>query len=197
RDALLNETQDWDADLVVMTSRGRGGIKRALLGSVADQLVRESRVPILLVRPHEAADVGGVNSASSTEYVRVLGPLTGQPESELILPHVLALTGTDSVHYELLRILPLPVDFERPSSGRILGGPQLTPDDAYLSTLAGKLSDRGVLTSIRAPERGEPADAILRLAADGEVDLIAMTTRGLGGLDRAIFGSTADQVLRK
>jgi len=38
-------------DLVVMSSHGKGGLKRAIMGSVADKLARESRVPILLIRP--------------------------------------------------------------------------------------------------------------------------------------------------
>lgn len=191
RQALMQDAQAWDADLMIMTSRGHGGLKRAILGSVADELVRQSRIPVLLVRPHETA------APAPDELVRALVPLTGQPESEAILPHALALTGTDGAHYELMRTLPTPVEFDRPSSGRILGGPELPPDDAYLSTLAARLAERGVLTSIRPPERGDPAEAILRVAAEGNADLIALTTRGLGGLDRAIFGSTADEVLRK
>lgn len=38
-------------DLVVMTSRGRGGLRRLVLGSIADQLVRRAPAPLLLVRP--------------------------------------------------------------------------------------------------------------------------------------------------
>ena len=41
------------SDLLVMTSRGRGGLKRWLIGSVADKLVRESPAPVLLVRPQQ------------------------------------------------------------------------------------------------------------------------------------------------
>jgi nucleotide-binding universal stress UspA family protein len=37
-------------DLIVMSTRGRGGIGRALIGSVADEVVRRSSMPILLVR---------------------------------------------------------------------------------------------------------------------------------------------------
>jgi nucleotide-binding universal stress UspA family protein len=40
------------SDLIVMTSRGQGGVKRWLIGSVADKLVRESTAPVLLVRPY-------------------------------------------------------------------------------------------------------------------------------------------------
>lgn len=39
------------ADLIAMSTHGRGGLARLVIGSVADQLVRNSKVPILLVRP--------------------------------------------------------------------------------------------------------------------------------------------------
>ncbi|MGI9254592.1 MAG: universal stress protein [Thermomicrobiales bacterium] len=47
--ALLNLLRP--SDLVVMTSHGRGGVQRWLIGSVAVKLVRESPAPVLLVRP--------------------------------------------------------------------------------------------------------------------------------------------------
>ena len=50
-DALEVDAQRIGADLVVMTTHGRGGIARAWLGSVADGLVRRLHVPVLLVRP--------------------------------------------------------------------------------------------------------------------------------------------------
>ncbi len=43
------------ADLIVMATHGRGGLARALLGSVADQIVRTSRVPVLLVRDQQSS----------------------------------------------------------------------------------------------------------------------------------------------
>lgn len=191
RQALMQDALEWDADLIVMTSRGRGGLKRAILGSVADELVRQSRIPVLLVRPHETVE------PTPGEFVRVLVPLSGRPGSEEIISHVLALTGTEGAHLTLLRITPPPVEHDRPSSGRILGGAVLPAEDPYLSTLAARLAERGVLTSIHPPERGDSAEAVLRVASESDADLIAMTTRGLGGLDRAIFGSTSDEVLRK
>jgi nucleotide-binding universal stress UspA family protein len=43
-------------DLVVMTTHGRGGIRRWLLGSVAEKIVRTASVPVLLIRAAEQAD---------------------------------------------------------------------------------------------------------------------------------------------
>jgi nucleotide-binding universal stress UspA family protein len=48
--ALLREIQACGADLVVMATHGRGGLRRAVMGSVAEHVVAESPVPVLLAR---------------------------------------------------------------------------------------------------------------------------------------------------
>ncbi len=47
---IRNIARQRNAELIVIATRARGGIKRALLGSVADELVRTTRVPILIIR---------------------------------------------------------------------------------------------------------------------------------------------------
>jgi len=47
--ALVAEAAAWPADLMVLGARGRGGLERLLLGSVADGVARRSSVPVLLV----------------------------------------------------------------------------------------------------------------------------------------------------
>jgi nucleotide-binding universal stress UspA family protein len=43
-----------EGDIVVMASHGRTGVRRWFLGSVAEEVLRQSRVPVLLIRqPHE------------------------------------------------------------------------------------------------------------------------------------------------
>lgn len=49
--AILDFCRKENIDLVVMTTSGKGGIRRALVGSVADTLIRETRIPVLVVRP--------------------------------------------------------------------------------------------------------------------------------------------------
>lgn len=48
-DAVVQQAKRWRADLIVMGTHGRRGVKRALLGSDADLVVRYSPVPVLLV----------------------------------------------------------------------------------------------------------------------------------------------------
>ena len=49
--SILDVCKKDNVDLVVMTTRGRSGLKRAVLGSTADDLVRQRGVPVLVVRP--------------------------------------------------------------------------------------------------------------------------------------------------
>ena len=48
--ALAEELQ---ADLIVIGSRGLGGVRRALMGSVSDSVVRHAHCPVLVVRPEK------------------------------------------------------------------------------------------------------------------------------------------------
>jgi nucleotide-binding universal stress UspA family protein len=52
---ILGEAARVHADLIVMGTHGRSGLRRALLGSSAESLVRESTVPVLLVRASDTA----------------------------------------------------------------------------------------------------------------------------------------------
>jgi nucleotide-binding universal stress UspA family protein len=55
-EAIVHLAEDIGADLIVIGSRGFGGLKRALLGNVADSVVRHAHCPVLIVRPVESAD---------------------------------------------------------------------------------------------------------------------------------------------
>lgn len=47
---ILNVAQRWNADLVVMGTHGRTGLAHLFTGSVTEQVVRESSIPVLTVR---------------------------------------------------------------------------------------------------------------------------------------------------
>ena len=67
------------ADLVVMSTHGRGGLGRSLFGSIADQLMRRAEVPVLLVPP--ACEV----SWQARPPSQILVPLDGSPLGEQAL----------------------------------------------------------------------------------------------------------------
>ena len=51
--AIVGFAEDAGVGLIVMGSRGRGGIRRALMGSVSDSVVRHTHCPVLVVRADE------------------------------------------------------------------------------------------------------------------------------------------------
>jgi nucleotide-binding universal stress UspA family protein len=48
---IVQVAEDVEADLIVMGSRGLGGVRRALIGSVSDSVIRHAHCPVLVVRP--------------------------------------------------------------------------------------------------------------------------------------------------
>jgi nucleotide-binding universal stress UspA family protein len=53
-DMIVAYAQDEGAGLIVMGSRGQGGIRRALMGSISDAVVRHAHCPVMIVRPEKA-----------------------------------------------------------------------------------------------------------------------------------------------
>jgi len=54
-DAILSEARRWGADLIVIGSHGRGGVRRMILGSVAESVAQRSTIAVLIVHPDEHA----------------------------------------------------------------------------------------------------------------------------------------------
>jgi nucleotide-binding universal stress UspA family protein len=48
---ILDFAANLDVDLIAMTTHGRGGVSRLVMGSVADEIVQRSHLPVLLLRP--------------------------------------------------------------------------------------------------------------------------------------------------
>jgi nucleotide-binding universal stress UspA family protein len=51
--SILDYCKEKDVDLVVMTTSGKSGIKRAIMGSVADVIIRDPTFPVLVIRPKD------------------------------------------------------------------------------------------------------------------------------------------------
>lgn len=178
------------ADLIAMSTHGRGGLSRLLFGSVAESLVRKAPVPVVLVSgrlPRRPVSIG-----------RVLVPLDGSELSEGILPVVEGLAGPLDVAIDLLRVVePIPgaAAVELPVQARELLDVRAAEAERYLGKIATVLEAKGL--RVRAEVREGPAvDAILRYAVESGVGLIAMSTHGRTGLGRLLIGSVAERVLR-
>jgi nucleotide-binding universal stress UspA family protein len=188
--------RDTAADLVVMTTHGRGPLTRFWVGSVADRLMRTLTVPLLLIRPREGATTAG------TTIRKVMVPLDRSPFGERVLEAAegfAQLTGASLVlAYVLEPILPIldPVMTPTVPLDGALREQLRQQAEVYLSTRVSRLSKEGIKAEPRVIEAPGAASGLLELAAKEHVDVIAMATHGEGGARRLLLGSVADKVVR-
>jgi nucleotide-binding universal stress UspA family protein len=193
-------------DLVVMTTHGRGALARFWLGSIADQLIRELPVPLLLVRPTE-----GKADITREQLLRhIMIPLDGSTLSTQAVEPTVELGNLMEADYTLLRVVPpispLPLDVvELPLSEdahplyerlKTLHDEEMKRAGDDLDKVRKPLAAKGLRVVAKAAEFDQPARAILDAAQDGANDCIALATHGRRGLGRLFLGSIADKVIR-
>lgn len=196
-DALAAYAATTGVDLIVLTTHGLGGVSRLWLGSVTDALVRQTRIPVLVVH----ASARGANTPNGADAIhRVLVPLDANVESEAVLQTAITVAGTVGVRYTLLRVAaPLhpaleSYAFDAEIERDIIA--QQARAQRALDEIAVRLRERGVDVTTAVRLDNQPARAILAFATESEADLIAIATHGLGRLSRFLLGSVADKVLR-
>ena len=176
-EAILQVAQEFNIDFVAMGTHARTGVAKGFLGSVAERVVRQTRLPVLLKRP-------GVVPTQRT-LRRILVPLDESEESLSILPAAkdLALrTGAEMVflHVSEHRQALLP-----------LHGAGRDPKEKLLRLAAGLEKTDVVFWQTIA--EGDVVEEILAHAETLDADVIAMTTLGtsamtvLGRTDRAVL----------
>jgi nucleotide-binding universal stress UspA family protein len=190
-DGILGQAQACRANLIVMTTHGLGPVSRFFLGSVADEIVRRSAVPVLLLRPHDPPAEPAVASVPSN----VLIPLDGSKLAEEVLPAAAELARLLGVRCTLLAVIEA---HPHPSSERNAQDLQLETHLAearsYLRRIAERLHEQTSGADTRVVVAPHAAGAILQAAEPGV--LIALATHGRGGLRRMLLGSVADKVIR-
>ena len=192
-DVLDLAVREAGADLVVMSTHGRGGLRRSVFGSVADQLIRRADVPVVLVPPH--CEV----SWEARRPSQILVPLDGSPLAEQALHHASGLARLLDVEILLVRALSPMLHPRYQNDKLVLSCADFVEvEDAwrYLANRADGLRSEGNRVSIRVLV-GSPSAAIADAARTEGIDLIVMTTHGRGGLGRVLLGSVADGVLQR
>jgi len=141
-------------------------------------------------------------------YERIVVALDGSAVAEQILPHVRALAEKFGSTLILVRAI-MPVEkvaaLIEPSIGGVPLDPELIEETieseeheatTYLEHVANDLRLRGLTVNTEDPP-GAAVDVILDCARQTQADLIALTTHGRSGLQRIVYGSVADGVVRR
>lgn len=197
-DTLIDHVHATQADMIVMTTHGRGGLTRLWLGSVADTLVRRSHVPVLVIRPHEAA----ADLSATPEIKRVLVPLDGSPLAERALEIAIDLSKLTGAELVLLRVVDalivgsVPMMPRQPIDTYDIVEQRQREAYSYLREWCDRLHTENIPASCKVLIEPAPATAILDELTQANYDLVVMATHGRGGLSRMLIGSVADKVLR-
>ncbi|MCU0305655.1 MAG: universal stress protein [Thermoanaerobaculales bacterium] len=189
-EAIAESATELGCDLVVMGTHGRRGIKHLLLGSVAENVVRSVRVPVLTVRPGVEVGEAGVKrilvpfdfSDRSAAAVRVAGAWADVFGAEITLLHVVEPV----VYPEFYSINVVSDDVMTRLRDRAT--------EALDASATDLLANRPVSTTVLI---GRAADTIVTEAQPANYDLVVMGTRGLSGLEHIVLGSVVEGVLRR
>jgi nucleotide-binding universal stress UspA family protein len=192
--ALESYSRFSDIDLVVMTTHGRSGISRIWVGSVADELVRHSSVPVLMLRPQRRPAV-----RTPLNVNHILVALDGTRESERILDPALKIARLLNARLSLVRVYQpeLPTTYAAIVESQIDHGVDRILDaDAhdYVERIAHRVGEPGLRLDTIVLGDSTAADGIVHAAARCKADLIAMTTHGRTGWPRIAFGSVESDV---
>jgi nucleotide-binding universal stress UspA family protein len=187
---IIRRAEAWSADLVVVGSHGRGGIARALLGSVAERVVRHAHVSVLVARP--VKKTGLVLAATDL--------------SEASLPVVEAAARAAERRNARLVVMTA-VDWSQAAWSAVAGAPfgatpVLPPADVQAQVRAA-MSEAMKRELERARANGDvevvegfPDSAIPAQAEELGAELVVVGTHGRTGLARLALGSVAEHVVR-
>jgi len=198
--SIADHAGEFETDLVVMCTHGKGGPREWIFGTIAQQIVNSRRTPVLLIPA--AGD-----RAASVEFRchAVLVPLDTDPDHETSLPIVTRMASTCGAPVHLLVVVPtfdtisgdntIPTKLLPGTTSHMLDMAVEEAED-YLKEQKQALQKAGVLVTTDVL-RGDPAHVIGETAAQIKADLIVMGTHGTKGADAFWSGSVTAKVCRK
>jgi nucleotide-binding universal stress UspA family protein len=187
------------ADLIVMPTHGRTGLRHVFLGSTAERVVQHSPCPVLVTRPRKK----GMKPAATAAVRRggtILVPVDFSDASFEALEYAIAHARQTADRLIILNAIHLSDELGTEGLGvyRLADFRQTARWDAgreinqFLG--AANFGEVSFETVIRI---GKPADEICAVAEKRAVDLIITGTHGRTGLKHLVMGSVAEQVVRR
>ncbi len=182
--SILNFARQKEIDVIVVGTHGRGGLGRALMGSVAESVFRHSPVPVLTLGPH----LQRITGAGAPKNILV--PIDFSPASERAARYAVAMGREHNASLTLLHVIerwPAQVQADR---GRVT------------QALREKLEDlvrekaRGLRYSVRI-EVGRVVETVLYTANGIEADLVVMGVRPRTGLLNRLMWPHAYEIVRE
>ncbi len=195
-DSIIKEAELHSNTLVAMSTHGRGGLGRALLGSVADKVLHGTKVPVMLYHVKQG-------ETAQRDYTTVVVPLDGSELAEEVLPQAIDLAKALKLKVMLLRAVSIPVMAQAwDMNGGAYYPVELLADletDAkqYLSTKAAELKKQGVAAVETRVITGAAGYAVVSFVEPTFDTIVAICTHGRSGIGRWVMGSVAQAIVNR
>lgn len=196
-DAIIESAAKSKATLIAMSTHGRSGMSRWLLGSVTEKVLRGTSNPLLLIRAEEGSTAEG-----DAMLKTVIVPLDGSDLAESVLPVVTGLAKTLNLEVVLLRAYNIPAStYAGAEDYYAVNYEQIREEikkeaQGYLDRKAEELKKQGVKAVSCVLPEGYAADEIIALGRKTPDNLVAMCTHGRSGVKRWVLGSVTEKVVR-
>jgi nucleotide-binding universal stress UspA family protein len=185
-------------DLAISATHGRSGLKRLLLGSVTERLMRTLSCPLLIIKGREEVQVGTKDTAFPP--VRILVGCDFSSDSGLAFQYGLAMAQEFEAELHLVHVVEPPVYQNVLVSDAASGeGARESILDQLTDKLARMVPAEArnwcdLKTTLR---EGKPDEELTRYAEVNDIDLIVLGVRGHGLVESLFIGSTTDRVARR
>jgi nucleotide-binding universal stress UspA family protein len=199
-ESIADHAGEHGIDLVVLCTHGAGGIRDALWGSIAQQVLQRSTRPLLLARARPQEPVPAAFAPAT-----IMVPLDGTMAAEAALPHAAALARALGATLRLVLVVPTvdTMSVERRATATFLPGASRLVLDveeqqgaAYLRGLAEAAGAAGVPT-ISEVRRGETVTELVTDTGEHADGLVVIATHGRAGLQTIWARSVAARLLRR
>ncbi|MDA8402947.1 MAG: universal stress protein [Desulfobacteraceae bacterium] len=196
-DEITHLVDEHQADLVIVATHGRSGLKRFFLGSVTERLIRILPCPLLVLRGETDDAVAGIQKFP---FKRILVGCDFSLDSDLAFANSLSIAQEFESELHLVHVV-------EPSGYRDLFNMSADQGEKFKQDLYDMINAK--LESMVPQDAmnwltlhthllvGKPYAEIVRYAQMNDIDLIALGIRGHGMVEDLLVGSTTDRVIRR
>lgn len=192
---IIEFSRENDADLLLLSSHGRGGLSEWNISSVVQKVILRAYRPTLIVRAYHAY----TGELGSLRYERILVPLDGSQRAECVLPLATALARSHEAQLILAHVVSRPevprhTPLTREEAALVDRLMERNREEAsrYLEELRPQLSGN---VEPRLLVRDNPAAALHELVERENIDIVVLSAHGYSGEAQWPYGSMALNII--
>ena len=193
---IIDYAEQNDVRLIIIASHGHTGIKSWAMGSVANNVLERTSVPILLVRAKTPCTEG----SGEKLFSRILIPLDGSENGEAALAHIMELSNELQTEVTLLQVISDSKHVHTVGGQNIIRFTEeqlestKTRTKQYLEEVCQKLTNTKAVTKCEV-QIGDATEEVIKFADKMNASLVALSHQGHTGLGQLFMGSVAHKIL--